>query len=179
MESKTDKSEIDEAANIANDLRCLDEIIRHIQNVQENCIVLGRRLMERGETFLGRTLIQNGFKHDASKFIGSEWDYMKSTNIKKMTKEQKLGLKISISDHNRSNEHHPEYWGHIKNVRDVFLAEMVCDWKARSGEFGTSLYDWVNEEAMKRFEFKKDDEVYKKIKYFIEILCNKTFEEIK
>jgi hypothetical protein len=141
--------------------------------------VLGRRLIERGETFLGRTLIHNGFKHDASKFLGSEWDYMRSTNTKKMTKEQKLGLKISVSDHNHSNEHHPEFWDGIKNMPDVFLAECVCDWKARSGEFGTSLYDWVHGEAMTRFGFDSDDEVYSKIIRFIEILCNKPFEEMK
>lgn len=165
--------------NIENDLKALDNIIRHIKLVQDNCILLGKRLIERNEPYLGRMLIYNGFQHDVSKFIGSEWDYMTLTNVKKLNKEQKLGLKISISDHCRSNDHHPEYWGKIQDMSDVAICECVCDWKARSSEFGTSLNDWIHEEAMKRFNFDKDDEVYSKIIKYVEILCDTKFEEIK
>jgi hypothetical protein len=161
-----------------DDLHCLDEIIRHIQTVQENCIVLGKRLIENGEEFLGRTLIHNGFQHDASKFIGSEWDYMRLPYKKKLTAKEKQGLEISVSDHNRSNLHHPEYWNGIQNMPDVYIAEMVCDWKARSSEFGTSLLDWITDQAAERFNFSMRDEVGLKIIKFVEMLTNKPFEKI-
>ena len=162
-----------------DDIKQLDDIIRHIQLVQENCIILGKRLMDEGEAFLGRMLIHNGFQHDVSKFLGSEWEHMKFVDVKKLNKEQKICLKLAISDHNQSNEHHPEFWGSIKFMPDVYVAEMVCDWKSRSTEFGTSLEDWINEEATKRFEFDKNDEVYKKIMKFVDLLCKPPFTEVK
>ena len=164
---------------MSGDIKQLDDIIRHIQLVHENCIILGKRLLEEGQPFLGRMLIYNGFQHDVSKFIGSEWEHMKFVDVKKLNKEQKICLKTAIEDHNHSNQHHPEFWESIHKMPEVYLAEMVCDWKARSNEFGTSLEDWVNEQASKRFGFDKNDEVYKKIKYFMDLLCHPPFGEVK
>jgi nuclear transport factor 2 (NTF2) superfamily protein len=60
----------------------------------------------------------------------------------------------------------------------VFLAECACDWKARSEEFGTSLRDWIDEFATKRWNFSKDDRTYKEIMAFVDLLCEKPFEQI-
>ena len=171
---KTEKEDI-----LSEELHCLDEITRHIKNVQENCVVLGRKLIEQDKAFLGRQLIHNGFTHDTSKFIGREWDYMRFGGVKKMTKEQALGLKISISDHQRSNPHHPEYWGSIQGMPDVYLAEWVCDCAARSAEFGTAIREWIDTEATAKYDFKVDDETYVKIIYYVNLLLNTPFETIK
>jgi hypothetical protein len=55
---------------------------------------------------------------------------------------------------------------------------MVCDWKARSEEFGSSLKDYIDELATKRWNFSKDDRTYKEIMSFVDLLCEKPFEQI-
>ena len=56
---------------------------------------------------------------------------------------------------------------------------MVADWKARSEEFGTSLREWIDEHATKRFGFTKEDDTYKEIIKYVDMLCQKSFEQIK
>jgi hypothetical protein len=152
-------------------------LTRHIRNVEDNCLLLGERLIENGEIDLGHHLIANGFVHDASKFFGIEWDYL---SVVPEEEEKKLKLKMAVHQHRSTNKHHPESWsGGIKDMPDVHLAEFCCDSKARSEEFGTNLREWVDEVATKRWDFSKDDEVYKKIVKFIDLLCSRPFEEIK
>lgn len=151
----------------------IDSLLEHIRNVQNNCVLLGRRLMKHGEVEFGRMLIANGFIHDASKFYGMEWDHLWRDN------EDKDSLANSVRQHNRTNPHHPEYWGSIHNMPRIYIAEMVCDWKARSNEFGSSLLDWINGDASKRYNFSQRDEVYEEIMYFFGILCDQPFKPLK
>jgi len=62
---------------------------------------------------------------------------------------------------------------------DIAILEMVCDWKARSEEFGTSLRDWIEESALKRWGFTKEDVIYKKITQYVDMLCEKPFNPVK
>lgn len=55
-------------------------IVRHIKNVQENCLLLGEKLIEKGLIDFGRELIARGFCHDNSKFYGIEWENMAQGN---------------------------------------------------------------------------------------------------
>jgi len=151
-------------------------LTRHIRNVEDNCLILGERLIGLGHSELGHHLIANGFVHDASKFHGIEWDYLSILPSKEQ--ETKLKLKLAIHHHNSTNKHHPEAWAKgIKEMPDVYLAEFVCDTKARSEEFGTSLRDWIEEVATKKWEFSKTDDVYQKIIGFVDLLCDKPFEQ--
>jgi hypothetical protein len=116
--------------------------------------------------------------HDASKLHGIEFEYL-SLNNNPTEENNKLKLKMAIHHHQTTNPHHVEYWsGGIMSMPDVYLAEFVCDAKARSEEFGTDLRNWINEIATKRWEFSKEDEVYKKIMDYINLLCDKPFEQI-
>jgi hypothetical protein len=152
-------------------------IARHIRNVEDNSLLLGEKLIQRGEIDLGKRLIANGMIHDASKFHGIEFEYLSLGNPSE--ESAKLKLKLSVHHHNTTNPHHPEYWaGGIKEMPDVYLAEMVCDWKARSEEFGTSLRDWIEQSATKRWGFVKDDKTYKEIMAFVDLLCEKPFEQL-
>lgn len=153
-------------------------LTRHIRNVEDNCLILGERLIGGGEIDLGHQLIANGFVHDASKFSGIEWDQL---IIGQTTKEDesKLKFKMAIHQHNSTNFHHPEAWsGGIKSMPDVYLCEMIADWKSRSEEFGTALRDWIDEEATKRFGFNRNDEVYKEIMKYVDLLCQRPFEQV-
>ena len=152
-------------------------ITRHMRNVEDNCLILGEKLIERGEVELGKNLIANGFVHDASKFHGIEFDFM-APGTSTTEETAKLKMKMAVNHHRKINPHHPEYWGNIKNMPGVFVAEMCADWKARSEEFGSSLKDYIDEYATKRWEFTKDDKIYKDIISFVDLLCDKPFEQI-
>jgi len=151
-------------------------LTRHIRSVEDNCLLLGEKLILKGEVELGHHLIANGFVHDSSKFFGIEWDYLSVVHSKE--EETKLKLKIAVQHHSQTNAHHPEHWHGIKNMPSVFLAEMVADWKARSEEFGTSLREWIDEESTKRFGYTKDDDVYKEIIKYVDLLCQTSFENL-
>ena len=124
-------------------------ISRHIRNVEDNCLLLGEKLISNGEIELGHKLIANGFVHDASKFWGIEWEYM-APGQPTVEEGAKLKLKMAVQHHSRTNQHHPEYWGGINNMPRLYLAEMACDIKARSEEFGTDLRQWINEVATQK-----------------------------
>ena len=151
-------------------------IARHIRNVEDNCLLLGEKLIDKGEIDLGHKLIANGYVHDASKFHGIEWDQMVPGNAD--ADESKLKLKLAVQHHNRTNPHHPEHWGDIRLMPRLYLAEMVADWKARSEEFGTSLRDWIDNQATKRFSFSKEEKVYQEIMEFVDLLCARPFENL-
>ena len=154
-------------------------ITRHIRNVQDNCILLGEKLILNGELELGKQLIANGFIHDVSKFAGIEFEYM-APGTPVAEDSAKLKLKMAIHQHNTTNPHHPENWsGGIKDMPDVYLAEFVCDIKARSEEFGTSLREWIDDDATKKWNFTKSDEIYEKIMKYVDMICEKPFEQIK
>jgi hypothetical protein len=148
----------------------LDNLIRHIELVREACILLGKRLIKSGRVEFGRLLIAKGFEHDVSKFYGIEWEYLHAGND-----VDKEDLSLAVFQHIRTNQHHPEYWGNIENMPELAVAEMVCDWYARSQEFGTSFKDWVISSAVTKFSIDIDGEVYKWINKFISMLLVDSF----
>ena len=154
-------------------------LTRHIRNVEDNCLLLGEKLIERGEIDLGRQLIANGYVHDTSKFYGIEFENLSSSTTANTKEENaKLKMRMAVQHHIMTNQHHPEYWNGIKNMPRVALAELTADWKSRSEEFGTSVRDWIDAQATKRWNFSKEDEVYKIIMDFVDLLCPKPFENI-
>lgn len=154
----------------------LRSIVRHIKNVEDNGLILGTKLIERGDIKLGHNVIANCMVHDASKFHGIEFEYLSLNNPKE--EETKSKLKLAIHHHQTTNHHHPEYWDRgITSMPDVYVAEMVCDWKARSEEFGESLRDYINDKATKQYGFSREDTVYKKIMEFVDLICEKPFEQ--
>jgi len=163
-----------EAEDIMSKIRA---IIRHIRNVQDNCLILGEKLILRGEFDLGRNLIAHSMSHDLSKFSGIEWKNM-APGVKTNEEGAKLKLKLAVHQHNETNHHHAEAWGGIKNMPRIFLAECVADWKARSEEFGESLKTYIDTNATKRYNFTNSDKIYKDIMEFVELLCEKPFENI-
>lgn len=164
---------------IADTIQNIRGIVRHIRNVQDNCMILGEKLIELGEIDLGKNLIANGFCHDTSKFYGIEWSEMAPLNINNQScdsgETKKMKLKMAISHHNQTNFHHPEAWSSIHKMPRLYIAEMVCDWKSRSEEFGSSVRDFIQNQAMNRFKFSEKDLVYKDIMNFVDLVCEKPF----
>lgn len=154
-------------------LKRLESVWLHIQGVQRNGYQLAERLIEAGEIQLGVQLAQNVLRHDQSKLAGIEWEGLDYSGT-----VDKEVLAQAVTHHNRTNEHHPEYWGGIQQMPRVFLAELVCDWKTRSSELGTALQEWIDENATKRFKFGKRTKVYKEITYFVKLLLEKPFVKL-
>lgn len=150
----------------------LDFRIRHIRNVQKSAELLAERLADRGEFDLARRLVQNSLHHDSSKFEGIEWEFL---DFESSDKENKEKLQLAVYQHQQGNDHHPEFFAHgIDDMSQVQIAEMVCDWKARSEEFGSSLRDWIKEKASERYGFSLRSKNYQKIKFFVDLLLDPT-----
>ena len=128
----------------------LDNLTRHINLVRDNCLLLGKRIIASGQDDFGRLLIARGYVHDQSKFFGIEWDYLHVGP--EVSSED---LERAVKQHTRTNDHHPEFHGHLSNMPEIAVAEMVCDWYARSQEFGTNLCEWIRDQASTRYEFDK------------------------
>lgn len=148
----------------------VEELTRHIHHVQQDCLLLGQKLHEKKEYELSRKLIANGQVHDNSKFFGIEWEFLFSDVPEEIA--------IAVKQHNQTNLHHPEAWGKIQDMPPLYIAEMVCDWRARSSEFGSSLMEWVEKEARKRYKFTKRDRCYEDITGFVNLLLSKEFEPL-
>src|SRR4051812_41977167 len=101
----------------------LDNLVRHIQLVQEAGLLLGKRLMRRGEKDFGRLVIARVFVHDATKFYGIEWKYLHAGKDAPTAE-----LRLAINQHQETNEHHPEFWGSVSAMPRLAVGEMVCDW---------------------------------------------------
>ncbi len=124
----------------------LDNLTRHIGLVREACLLLGKRLIAAGRKDFGRLVIMRGFMHDVTKFTGIEWDYLHvGPDV------DKACLDLAIKQHSYTNSHHPEFHGGVKNMPELDVAEMVCDWYARGQEFGTNLREWIRDVAVTRF----------------------------
>lgn len=150
-----------------DNLEKIEAILDHIQHVQKNCNRLGIKLIKSGRFELGRMLIANGQIHDNSKLKGLEFNALWPGHPL---------LRDAIFQHASTNPHHPEYWGNIKNMPEVYIAEMVCDCTARSGEFGSDIRNWFTMSATTKYDFTMEDEVGKKITYFLDLLLEPAFK---
>jgi hypothetical protein len=148
----------------------LDNLVRHIDLVRNACLLLGKRLMARGEKEFGRLVIAAGFCHDQSKFFGIEWNYLHAG--KDVPKDK---LEQAVEQHVETNQHHPEYWGGIEHAPRLAVAEMIADWYARSQEFGTSLRDWIKNQAIERYKIDTKGQVYAWMNDFVNILLEDSF----
>lgn len=148
----------------------LDNLIRHIDLVRQAGVLLGKRLMARGRKDFGRLLIERSYRHDITKFKGIEWRFLHAGKD-----VPKKDLERAVQQHVETNSHHPEYHGGFENMGELDIAEMVCDWYARSQEFGTGLRDWVKNSAINRYEIDTGGEQYKQLEGFLNILLEDHF----
>jgi hypothetical protein len=58
---------------------------------------------------------------------------------------------------------------------EIAIAELVCDWYARSQEFGTSLRDWIRDVAISRFQIDPGSERYRWVMEFVDLLLDPPF----
>lgn len=153
-----------------DDIKHLEDVLRHISNVRSSCELLGERLINKGEYQIGIELIGLGLIHDYSKIHNqNEFKYLRPKFYG--TPE----FQCALTSHITTNPHHPEAWSSIEEMPRVYLAEMVCDWKSRSSEFGNDLTGWIKDKATSKFQFSKTGSVYKEIKEIVGLLLDRGF----
>lgn len=149
------------------------KLLRHKKNVQSICEVLGLRFIYKGQEDLGREILSRGFSHDQSKIDDIlEWDILVCLDEPIKHPE----FQDAFNTHVYNNPHHPEcyLWPNgIKDMHDAVLAELMADWKARSFETGGNFREYVEETAMSRYKFTKEDRCYQKIMEFYELSLDK------
>tara|TARA_R110000772_G_scaffold261328_1_gene379732 strand:+ start:2395 stop:2907 length:513 start_codon:yes stop_codon:yes gene_type:complete len=146
----------------------------HVSVVRQTAETLWKKLCDIGELGLARKLAHRASTHDASKFTGVEFEGLHLKDFK----DQRLI--DAVNQHRSVNDHHPEF--HVDGIKGMSreqIAEMVCDWSARSKERGTGLREWIKEDAVKRFNFTLQSKCYKDIKFFVDLLLDDPFKEIK
>ena len=153
---------------VINDGEHIERLARHIRLVQDAGLMMYRKLHLGCESPLGLKILRACIQHDSSKLQNSsEWEYLR----RGADEEYPTAFKMALSYHQHSNKHHPEYWGDINKIPDEYLAEMVCDWYARSCEHGTDFRKWIGGDYKKRFD--ADDKTDEKIKKFAGLLIEK------
>ena len=155
------------------DEKHLKALLRHVDNVRQSCLLLGERLIENRNERFGIDLITNGQIHDCSKFRGSEWLYLRPELF---DSDKRHLFEASRQHHVMTNPHHPEYWGSIHKMPSIYIAEMVCDWSARSHEQGNDLREWIKDKSTKMFDMKVQSKIYKEIKHFVDLLLEPNFK---
>lgn len=148
----------------------LDNLLRHKELVKDAAILLGKRLIDKGKSELGRQIIVRGFSHDASKFHGLEWDFLHAGND-----VPKDDLARAIKQHQCFNPHHPEYWNGMENMDQVSIGELCCDWFARAQEFGTGLREWIKDNANGRFHIEQCPQQKAWMDEFVDLLLEDSF----
>lgn len=171
-DSPVEEEPIIDAKIILNEQKKLRELIRHVRHVQDACIKMAEVLIERGESEFARTLVANAFVHDQTKFRGIEWDAIGCRNGESDEHDKQL----AITQHQRTNLHHPEYWQTIHKMPEIYVAEMVADWWARSVEFGTDLKKWIETTAMPKYGFTKNHKIWRTIRKYVDILLERPFD---
>jgi len=153
----------------------LEDLYQHLDGMQKAVRLLAKRLINQcipEDEKLAFLLLRNSFTHDRSKLEGVEFPWIHQN-------EDKDRLVLAIEHHQQINQHHPEYWGGVDYMPPVAIAEMVCDWKARSGDMGTDLREWIKEEAFKKYSIPPTGKVSKLIKKFVDLLLDASFKDIR
>ena len=153
----------------------LENYYRHLDGVHKAVRLLTRRLISQcqpEDEKIAFLLLRNAFTHDRSKLEGVEFPWIHQV-------ENKARLITAIEHHQQVNPHHPEYWSGVAYMPPVSIAEMVCDWKARSEEMGTDLREWIREQAFKKYEIPPTGRVAKLIKKFVDLLLDPVFKDIR
>jgi hypothetical protein len=147
--------------------------LRHIENVRQNVQIVVDKLLDLGKFNTARLLIAYSLGHDQSKFAD-----LKQFNTIVLGEGTVEDLKEAVRIHGESETLHPEFYDSIHKMPAWCVAEMVCDWKARSSEFGKDIREWIDNEAAKRYGFTKEDNIYKLITFFLDMLLEKPFQKL-
>lgn len=150
------------------------DTLAHKKYVLEACSSLIKYLYNNDRENDAIALARRCSFHDNSKFLDEEMysfttlppekETMKNPK-KPITKE----IENVISIHWKNNPHHPEYYNSYKDMSEIDVMEMVCDWYARSLQYQTNFLEFVETRQQTRFQF--DEDFYDKVYRYCEIIA--------
>lgn len=149
------------------DLENYRRIVSHIQRVHENGLKLAEELIKGGRSRFARRITIEVFKHDLSKF--GEFEYTKFFS------GDKEELKQAVAHHRWTNPHHIQYYEEYKDIPEVQLACMACDFKARSEEFGDNVKKYLKEFCEEK-KISVNTNFYKKLTGFLNLIIEDKFQ---
>lgn len=154
-------------------IKHFEELCTHKKLLLDSCYKLAVHFLKEGNEEFALLLMQRAFVHDISKLSTYEFHAADAfESFEKHSKERNYVFseseKIFLEEHWKNNRHHPEHWSDINDMEDIDLAEMVCDWHARSVEFNDDLLAYIDYRQNNRFAFPQH--MLEKIIFYAEIL---------
>ena len=100
-------------------------------------------------------------RHDNSKFESEEMHGFlqlpkEGENMKNANAAMPESVQNFVKMHWKHNRHHPEFFADYHEMEELDIMEMVCDWYARSLQFGTNFKDFIKTRQANRFKFDED-----------------------
>lgn len=150
------------------------DTLLHKQLLLESGMILVQYLYDHNRPEDALNLAKRCTRHDISKFEGEEIaKFTKLDNSRQSMIDSNETLsedtKKIIETHWKNNRHHPEHFKTHDDMTEIDIMEMVCDWHARSKQFGTDFLSFVKTRQENRFHF--DEELFQKIYRYCEILA--------
>ena len=156
--------------------RMYQDTFIHKEYVMTVCTKFSKYLQDQGLQDDADELMKRAIVHDNSKILNKD-EFRALTNIvydrsslKSANSQLSMFRQDSIELHWRHNSHHPEHYDNYDNMSHIDRLEMVCDWMARSLQYGSNLIEFVEIRQNERFHFSKA--MYDEIIHYCEILVS-------
>lgn len=151
------------------------DTLTHKQYVLVACSNLIKYLIENNRQDDAIQLAIRCGNHDNSKLSDEELYLFAKLPLKRDTlKDPNKKLNDNVLNvtkiHWKNNSHHPEHFNDYHQMSEIDIMEMVCDWYARSLEYGTNLLNFVETRQENRFHFDKN--FYDKVAFYCKIVLH-------
>ena len=138
----------------------IEDFLEHKKYILESASILIKYLLETKQDDLAFELLKRISIHDNSKLENEEFSLLCKIPLKKdsfinANCNMEESLKNAIQLHWKNNEHHPEHFENIEDMKEVDILEMCCDWYARSLQYHTNFLVFVKTRQENRFHFPK------------------------
>lgn len=153
----------------------LEDLIEHKRQVLASCKKMAEFLIKEGNYDHAKDLIKRAAYHDNSKLEEDEFGKFLELKIKDRAFTNAKTIlndyeKERIAVHWKKNPHHPEYYESPEQMTTLDRMEMVCDWHARSRQYGTDLLEFAETRQKNRFHF--PEEMFLEIMGYCRILIS-------
>ena len=160
-----------------NVMKQIDDTIIHKKLVMDACYKLAKYLFQVHRDDDAFVLLKRAQVHDNSKLCKDELESLQKivgTNDGMTNPEYKMTCddKKCIELHWKNNRHHPEHFEDVRDMSEIDIMEMVCDWYARSIQYKTDFIHFVITRQENRFHF--PDDMFNKILVYCDILLQES-----
>jgi hypothetical protein len=168
VEKKPVKTTEQTELEILKDIENFDSILKHVQGVHRNGILMAKELIKQGRSTFARSLIVHIFKHDLSKF--GRFEYNRFFSGDKKDEGQ------AIEHHRQVNAHHLDYYDKNSDMPEIEIACMACDLKTRSEEMSNNVMEYLRDKFCKQHDIGTGTKLYKDLAGFLKLIIARKFQ---